>query len=160
MYGKMWVYVGVDLSSKLTYKQKTFCKEYIVDFNASRAARAARYSPKTAQVIGAQNLRKPMIQEELARLTRKIDERLERNAEELIRRMWEMNDIDASDYQEHRQTKTTELLAKHYSLLKDHIVVSLDDKTLNIILDTLPPEWAQVARQALLAYAKTLITAG
>lgn len=47
---------------KLTDKQKIFCEEYLVDFNATRAAIAAGYSEKAAKEIGAENLTKPNIQ--------------------------------------------------------------------------------------------------
>lgn len=47
---------------KLTQKQKVFCEEYIIDWNASRAARKAGYSEKTAQQMGFENLSKPLIQ--------------------------------------------------------------------------------------------------
>lgn len=47
---------------ELTDKQKIFCREYIYDWNASRAARAAGYSEDTAGAIGAENLKKPLIQ--------------------------------------------------------------------------------------------------
>jgi phage terminase small subunit len=48
---------------ELTGKQKKFCEEYIFDFNASRAARAAGYSEDTAGSIGSENLQKPEIQD-------------------------------------------------------------------------------------------------
>lgn len=44
--------------AKLTNKQKRFCEEYVVDWNATRAAIAAGYSEKTARQIGQQNLSK------------------------------------------------------------------------------------------------------
>jgi len=47
---------------ELTGKQKKFCEEYIFDFNASRAARAAGYSESTSGEMGYENLRKPEIQ--------------------------------------------------------------------------------------------------
>lgn len=47
---------------ELTGKQKAFCREYIFDFNASRAARVAGYSEATAGSIGSENLTKPEIQ--------------------------------------------------------------------------------------------------
>ncbi len=60
---------------KLTPKQRIFCHEYVLDWNATRAAKAAGYSEKTAEVIGHENLRKPYlkayinhIQEDLAKL--------------------------------------------------------------------------------------------
>ena len=45
----------------LTDKQKQFCKEYVTDWNATRAAKAAGYSEKTAKEIGCENLTKPNI---------------------------------------------------------------------------------------------------
>ena len=46
----------------MTTKQKRFCEEYVIDWNATRAAIAAGYSKKTAHSIGAENLTKPEIQ--------------------------------------------------------------------------------------------------
>ena len=43
----------------LTGKQKRFCEEYVLDWNATRAAKAAGYSEETAYSIGSENLRKP-----------------------------------------------------------------------------------------------------
>lgn len=42
----------------LTNKQQRFCEEYVVDWNATRAAIKAGYSEKTARQIGQQNLTK------------------------------------------------------------------------------------------------------
>ena len=47
--------------SKLTDKQELFCKEYLVDLNATQAAVRAGYSSKTAQRIGSENLGKPYL---------------------------------------------------------------------------------------------------
>lgn len=49
------------MSDKLTDKQKRFCEEYVIDWNATRSAIAAGYSENTAQVIGSENLTKPII---------------------------------------------------------------------------------------------------
>jgi phage terminase small subunit len=48
--------------AKLTKKQELFANEYIVDFNATKAALRAGYSKKTAYSIGHENLNKPDIQ--------------------------------------------------------------------------------------------------
>lgn len=48
-------------TTELTGKQKRFCEEYILDWNATRAAKAAGYSEDTACSIGNENLRKPEI---------------------------------------------------------------------------------------------------
>ena len=49
----------------LTGKQKRFCEEYVIDWNATRAAKVAGYSEKTAGAMGAENLTKPEIQEHI-----------------------------------------------------------------------------------------------
>lgn len=47
---------------ELTEKQKVFCREYIWDFNAARAARVAGYSEDSIYNIASENLTKPEIQ--------------------------------------------------------------------------------------------------
>lgn len=47
----------------LTKKQQVFVHEYLKDFNATRAAKSAGYSDKTAGAIGTENLQKPLIKE-------------------------------------------------------------------------------------------------
>jgi len=49
------------VSEKLTAKQKRFCEEYVIDWNATRSAIAAGYSENTAKEIGCENLTKPNI---------------------------------------------------------------------------------------------------
>lgn len=46
---------------KLTPKQQKFADKYIKTGNAAQSAIEAGYSKKTAQVIGAENLSKPMV---------------------------------------------------------------------------------------------------
>lgn len=58
--------------NKLTPKQELFCKEYLIDLNATQAAIRAGYSKKTAYSIGEENLKKP----ELARrIQEQVDKR-------------------------------------------------------------------------------------
>lgn len=68
-------------AKKLTPKQARFIKEYMIDFNATQAAVRAKYSKRSAEAIGLENLGKPRIAAEIAKLmaTReaKIDKRLE-----------------------------------------------------------------------------------
>ena len=52
-----------ELKKKLTKKQANFCHEYVVDWNASRAAREAGYSIKNSRHIGLQNLAKLYIKQ-------------------------------------------------------------------------------------------------
>ena len=51
------------MAKGLTDKQKIFVYEYLVDYNATQAAIRAGYSKDTAGAIGAENLKKPQIQQ-------------------------------------------------------------------------------------------------
>jgi phage terminase small subunit len=70
---------------KLTHKQSAFVEQYLIDFNATRAAVRAGYSPKTAASIGSENLKKPeisrAIKARLAELKMGADEVLTRLAD-------------------------------------------------------------------------------
>lgn len=57
----------------LTEKQKIFCREYIFDWNATRAAKAAGYSEQTAYSIGSENLKKPEIQAYIAAIQKDLE---------------------------------------------------------------------------------------
>jgi len=62
-------------------KQAAFVAEYLISGNATQAALAAGYSPKTAYKIGAENLKKPQIASLLSQkqsvIAARQDERLE-----------------------------------------------------------------------------------
>lgn len=70
--------------TKLTEKQKRFVTEYLVDLNATQAAIRAGYSPKTAEVIGYENLRKPQIAAEVAKRQAKLQKKLEITQERVL----------------------------------------------------------------------------
>lgn len=80
--------------AKLTWKQKIFVDEYLVDFNATRAAIAAGYSEKTAYSIGWENLRKPEIK---AELDRRLDE-VRMSKGEVLRRQSDIAAGDIADF--------------------------------------------------------------
>lgn len=50
----------------LTAKQDAFVREYLIDLNATAAAKRAGYSAKTAASVGSENLTKPEIIEAVA----------------------------------------------------------------------------------------------
>jgi len=103
---------------KLTDKQKRFCKEYVIDFNATRAAEAAGYSKKTARATASETLTKQYIQDEIKRLTKKTTEKLEVSAERVVAELAQMGltrkdtlgdfVIDSKD-----KLKALEMLARH-----------------------------------------------
>lgn len=79
---------------KLTAKQEMFCKEYLVDLNATQAAIRAGYSEKTAYAIGHENLSKPDIQENLSKLVKTRMDKFEINADKVLN---EISNIAFSD---------------------------------------------------------------
>ena len=132
--------------TKLTDKQKMFCAEYIIDFNATRAAIEAGYSEKTANVTSSQYLAKPSIQEEINRLMKKRSERVQIDADDVLRSILDIRDtcakklditsrsgdvIGESLVDVNGAIKANELLGKHLNLFTDRVEVS-GDITINI----------------------------
>ena len=60
------------MARKLTPKQERFVEEYIVDFNATRAARVAGYSEKNVDKIGWQLLGKARVSEAIEKQREKM----------------------------------------------------------------------------------------
>lgn len=56
---------GQEVEKRLTVKQENFCQAYLIDFNGTKAAKAAGYSDETAHSISWENLRKPEIQKRI-----------------------------------------------------------------------------------------------
>ena len=55
-------------SQELTIKQQRFVENFVMDFDATKAAKRAGYSEKTAGVIGCENLQKPNIKAAVKKL--------------------------------------------------------------------------------------------
>lgn len=71
--------------AKLTDKQELFCREYLIDLNATQAAIRAGYSKKTAREIAAQNLAKLNIQKQIQELMSERNERNKIDADYVLR---------------------------------------------------------------------------
>lgn len=69
---------------KLTPKQRLFCKEYLIDKNATQAAIRARYSKRTAHQMGAENLRKPYIRNRIEKGLKRQAKKAEITADKII----------------------------------------------------------------------------
>lgn len=73
--------------SKLTPKQEQFCKEYLVDLNATQAAIRAGYSKRTAKSQGQRLLTKVDIQKEIQSLMDKRSKRVEIDADWVLMKL-------------------------------------------------------------------------
>lgn len=106
-------------NTKLTPKQALFCKEYVAcKFNGTKAAIAAGYSEDTAKEIGSENLTKPNIKEEIERLTKSTNEKLDITAFKVMQEFAKLgfaltNKVDGFDMDLTHKLKALEALAKH-----------------------------------------------
>lgn len=81
----------------LTDKQEMFCREYLIDLNATQAAIRAGYSEKTARASGCENLTKPDIQNRIAELKADRNEQVSVDAAYVLRRLIEIDEMDVLD---------------------------------------------------------------
>lgn len=120
----------------MTTKQKLFCQEYILDFNATQAAIRAKYSEESAGTIGNENLQKPEIKTEISRLVTEVVGNKNKIIVENIR-FW----IDIRDNPESNETnrlKASEHLGKYIAMFTDKQVIDINaaiqvDKEFKII---------------------------
>lgn len=74
----------------LNEKQQIFAREYLVDRNATRAAIAAGYKPKTATQAGSRLLRNVKVQAFISSCAEKIFNNLDVSAEKVLRGLAEL----------------------------------------------------------------------
>lgn len=84
--------------AKLTDKQKKFIDEYLVDLNATQAAIRAGYKEKAAYRTGAENLRKPQIQEEIQKRIQERQQRTEVTQNMVVKELAAIAFARATDY--------------------------------------------------------------
>ncbi len=125
----------------LTAKQKRFCDEYLVDFNATQAAIRAGYSKKTAPVIGAENLKKPNVQTYIDERMAEKESKLVATQDEVLQYLtsvlrgeqkeqtFKLVDVGVQEIAEiststKDRLKAAELLGKAYGAFRDKVDVS------------------------------------
>ncbi|MBR2499795.1 MAG: terminase small subunit, partial [Clostridia bacterium] len=98
---------------QLTDKQKRFCQEYIIDFNATQAAIRAGYSEKTAYSIGDENLRKPEIKNYIEELKTELKKQTDIKLDNIIEEACKIGfaDIDMSKVRPADKIKALETIA-------------------------------------------------
>jgi phage terminase small subunit len=104
--------------SKLTKKQKAFCREYVVDYNGTQAAIRAGYSEKTANEQAAQLLAKLSIQDFVKELQNEQNERLQITADELTKFFRTIKDDPEQKGAD--RIKAAENLAKRFGYYEEH----------------------------------------
>jgi phage terminase small subunit len=93
----------------LNDKQVRFCQEYLIDLNATQAAKRSGYSQNTARQMGTENLSKPVIAEYIATLKAERLKEVTLSQQEVLE---ELRNFAYSDI-----TDTMELTAKEIKAL-------------------------------------------
>lgn len=91
------LYGVLDMTKKLTPKQELFCREYLIDLNATQAAIRAGYSRNSARSIGEENLTKPDIAAYLQQLMAARAERVDRTGDDVVKSFWAIADFSIKD---------------------------------------------------------------
>jgi len=106
---------------KLTPKQEMFCKEYLVDMNATQAAIRAGYSEATAYSIGQENLKKPELAQYVQSLMDKRSEAVEITAQNILNDILETRKAAAAEGKHSDRLRANELLGKHLKMFTDKV---------------------------------------
>lgn len=86
--------MGKDLSPK----QSAFCREYVLDYNATQAATRAGYSAKTARSMASQLLTKINIQQEISKRESFIQNKVIITKDKVIRELAKLAFSDIADH--------------------------------------------------------------
>lgn len=112
----------------LTLRQEKFCREYLVDLNATQAAIRAGYSEKTAAYQASRLLRNVKVLEYIKKLRGEREKRVQVTQDEVIRELaaiallpLESNEILSNLVKVSDKLKSLELLGKHFGLFVDKV---------------------------------------
>lgn len=105
----------------MTDKQQRFVDEYMIDLNATQAAIRAGYSPKTAEVIGNQLLKKTLVSNEILKRKAKLSNVVNWTAADVLKRLARLAD---EGYKDSDKIKALELIGRHIGMFQDKVELS------------------------------------
>jgi len=108
-------------ASRLTAKQAAFVQEYLVDLNATGAARRAGYSERTAAEVGYENLRKPQISEAIESALAERAARTELSADEVIAGLRREANFKGEGSSHSARVSAWSWLGKHQAMFADRL---------------------------------------
>lgn len=83
--------------ARLTDKQELFCREYLIDLNATQAAIRAGYKERTAQEQSSRLLSNVMVQAHIQALKEDRNKRNNIDADYVLQRLVEIDQMDVAD---------------------------------------------------------------
>ena len=109
----------------LTPKQEAFCQAYMANgMNATQAAIAAGYSKKTAQIIGSENLSKPLVDARIMQLCSEHAKNTKITPEWIMQELADNAARAKTDRQHGASSKALELLGKTHAMFTDKITLN------------------------------------
>lgn len=103
----------------LNNRQEQFCREYLIDYNATQAALRSGYSARTAGSIGSENLKKPEILARVRELQREKVRNLAISEAFVINEIMETYKACRDNLDGKGALKALEMLSKHTNELDD-----------------------------------------
>lgn len=117
-----------DMARELTPKQQMFCKEYLIDLNATRSAIRAGYSEKTASRIGPELLGKTWISSAIQAQMDKRAAKIEITAEKVLQEIAKMAFANVQDlYDEHGILKPISELPRDVAAAVQSVKVNMTE---------------------------------
>jgi hypothetical protein len=114
----------MDTDKALTPKQERFCREWIVDMNATAAAKRAGYADRAAHVTACRLLRDAKVAARIAELQAATAERLEVSADDVIRMLLESYQDAKAANQHGPAVRAAELLGRRLGMFIDKHMMS------------------------------------
>ena len=111
-------------NSGLAPKQRRFCEKYVACLEAKQAAIEAGYTERSATVTSTRLMKRPEVQECIAKLQAKLAARNKINEDDIVRKLRENHDNAKEAGQFNAVNRALELEAKMGGLLKDRVHVT------------------------------------
>ena len=113
-----------ETTKALTAKQQQFCRVYIIDLNASAAARRAGYSTHTAEQQGSRLLRNAKVQAEIQQAMEQRSQQANVDAEYVVQRLKLESETAKADS---ARVQALGLLGRHLGMFRDDKSDESDD---------------------------------
>lgn len=127
------------MAEKLTPKQQAFVNEYLVDLNATQAAIRAGYKEKNAAQTGAENLKKPQIQQAIQKVREAREKATMYGAAWIIAQIAEI--AKDPDQTARDRLKALELLGKHHGLWEKR--EEPESQGIRVVFETEMEAWSE-----------------
>jgi phage terminase small subunit len=131
---------------KLTPKQAAFVREYLIDLNATQAAKRAGYSEATANEQGARLLANVSVREAIEAAQAERASRVEVTADNVLRILLAEATADDGPTCKLARVKAAELLGKHLAMFADRSKVEVSGDV-SVLLAASVERYKELARR-------------